>query len=193
MRLCSNLIGSIIFMILSLTNTHILESEFVPNKFTIDDFKIFDSKLGVSLHIGMKEEEIIKLYGKSKDTTIFGDQVYDGLKVFYRNHVAVRFKFSTSDNLTSRYKTYREIGLGDTKEKILANYGEDFADISNLHSATEITYILKVTDQNVETENKNDPFWGIDNQKSLYYIHFLCDNNVANITIGDAKSVLLSK
>lgn len=197
-RLNSSLIGALFLLVVSLfanqmtADPQVPQTEFVANEFTSGDLRIFDSKKDVFLQIGMSEEDIAALYGEPSETDMFGNSVYEGLRVFYRDHKAVKFIFSTSDNWTNRYQTFRQIGLGNTLEEVLAQYGEEHADIHDLYGSTEITYTIKKNGPNFETKNEEDPWWSREDRENIFVIDFLCDDNVSLITIGDLDSVQLN-
>ena len=192
----NSIIGPIILLLMNMftgngvSMFHAMDTEFAPNEFTLDDLKIFDSKLGLFLHLGMSEEEITKIYGKADETDMFGNQVYEGLQILYRDQIAVKFSFSASNNLTSRFKTFRQIGLGDTQEKVLANYGKNDVYTSDLYGATHIQYeFWSDGEQMIIPDDKEDVFWRIENSDKHYFISFTSDPNVLYVLIGDAKSV----
>ncbi|MHA0858082.1 hypothetical protein [Paenibacillus sp. CMAA1364] len=195
MQLNAKIMGTIFVIIVTIfvsnatINNDTFKPKYVPNEFTMDDLKIFDSEKELYLHLGMNRKEINKIYGNPEEIDMFGSHIYSGLKVFYRNQVAVKFSFSTSDNITSRYKTYRMVGLGDKEERVLDIYGRDHAKLSELYGANEITYVIKKKGKNIETEKKDDLFWYQENKENLYIIDFVSDGIVKNVIIGDSESI----
>ncbi|MCM3342171.1 hypothetical protein M3650_27010 [Paenibacillus sp. MER TA 81-3] len=193
-RLHSSIIGIIILILLFTVSLNtddseaVIKTQYEPDQYTSDDLQIIDTKTGDLLHIGMTKQEITELYGK-EDKIQFNLYQYEGLRIAYRDDVVVQFFLSINDNQSNRFQTYREIGLGDSLEQLLANYGEKHANLSDSYGATRITYIVKKNGNELETVDFNDPALKTGDKKSLYFIDFACDDEITVINMGDLESI----
>ncbi|MDQ6423222.1 copper amine oxidase N-terminal domain-containing protein [Paenibacillus sp. LHD-117] len=98
-----------------------------PGEFTVEDLHVKDSVTGATFALGMTKEEVEAILGEPDDEFL-GRYMYEGLEVYYRENKAAGFIIDAGDNLTNRFRTNRDIGLGNPKNDVFEAYGNGGVD-----------------------------------------------------------------
>lgn len=106
-----------------------------PGEFTMEDLSIKDALTGIVISLGMSREEVDNKLSVEPEVDFRGLYDYDGLQICYRDNKVVGLIVSASDNVTNRYRTNREIGIGSSKSLVYEQYGNARGD-ENADSST---------------------------------------------------------
>jgi hypothetical protein len=158
------------------------EKQFDIKTLTKEDFYIYDSELNQVYEYGQFQSDVEKMSGLKPEKDFMNLYNYDGLSVYYRNDKIAGFAILSNNNLTARFKTHREIGLGSKFEDVKKVYGEP---TGNMNDKT-YTYFFKkdqnkytlISSKDILSIMKNHP-----EDQNLYAMSFYCSQAGGNITM----------
>ncbi|WP_206109292.1 copper amine oxidase N-terminal domain-containing protein [Paenibacillus sp. HB172176] len=149
---------------------------------TMSDLSITDITTHNTIQLGMTRDEAEEILGESSDLVLGKLYNYNGLWIFYRDNVIAGMMVNAGSNETNRYRTSKNIGLGNNMEDALSQYGNGFID----QRSSSVTYYYELTEGvlNKEVEMVFSP------ERSNTYtisIGFFENDarNISSILIGD--------
>ncbi len=164
-----------------------------PGEFVLDDLSITDTLSNSIISLGMPKEEVEQKLGKPIDVNFEEIYNYNGLEIFYRDAKVAGLIVKAGENNTNRYRTNKNLGLGNKLSEVLSNYGNGIVDES--FNQVAVTYLFsKENDKLIKvgsTEKIKDRLSG------AYSVSFsFFDNSnktISMILIGDFQFAYLTQ
>jgi hypothetical protein len=170
------------FLINDRVFTKNVDDKYQAGIYTIVDLEVIDTKTNNRIRVGMTKEKVTDLFGQESEIDFRNIYNFDGLRVYFRDNKVAAMMVQASDNITKRFITRRDVGLGTEMKIVLDSYGE--AKVEDVFGSYSITYIGKLDGTKFMTNENNDPEWLIKEQDKIYLISFSFFNNI-NKTLSD--------
>lgn len=110
-----------------------------------DNLTVNDTILKSVISLGMEKNDVDKLLGLQEKKDFRNVYNYQGLEVFYRDNKVAGLTIKASLNETDRFKTFKKIGLGNSKDDIIKAYGDSIEKSSSKY----LTYFFEKKDSSL--------------------------------------------
>jgi hypothetical protein len=147
----------LVFLINERVFTNNKVDQYKSGVYTIDDLEVTDIKTNNTISIGMTRDKVTDLFGQESEIDFRNIYNFDGLKVYFRDNKVAAIMVQASDNITKRYITVRDVGLGTEMTTVIDRYGE--VKVEDVFGSYAITYIGKLDGKKLMTNENNDTGW----------------------------------